>query len=258
MGALPHRPSDRAPTPLLKITKTRRKLPPLDITVSNYHIPIMASGRLMVGRTSWLLTPRAGEFTRATRCFEAQSRRHHMARSNAFGGDFQWWSRYLASWGLQELMHWQSRTKPFITEFEGVPCVIVPTVSNYLIELTVFYAPTRALSAARIIKTPVNELAANWRRYCRAFVSVELDPRSVPSLIPVDFNATRNARNQIQGAGPQWCPDFELLDEMLGTSLAGCSPDPLDDGPTILAKTFGWHPDGSRAAATNERSTHDG
>lgn len=176
------------------------------------------------------------------------------SRSNAFGGDFQWWSRYLASWALRELAYSQSHTKPFITDFEGVPCVIVPNVSHYLIRLTVFYAPTRALSAARILTTPVSDLTTNWRRYCRAFVSAASDPRSVQCLVPEDFNATRNARNEIQGAGPQWCPEFKLLDEMLGTDLGSCSPNPLEDGPTIFFKAFGWHPGGSHNAMEQKRS----
>jgi hypothetical protein len=162
------------------------------------------------------------------------------SRSNAFGGDFQRYSHYLASWGFQQLAVSQSRIKPFVTDFEGVPCVIVPSVSNHLVKVTVFFAPTRALSAARLVSTPVADLAANWRLYCRAFVSARIDPRSVPHLIPEDFNSTRNARSEILTAGPQWCPEFELLDEMLGTDLAACSPDPLEDGPTLVAKMFGW------------------
>lgn len=162
------------------------------------------------------------------------------AQSNAFGGDFQRWSRYLTNWSLEQLAIWRGTVKPFVTDFEGVPCVIVPSVSRYHIQLTTFYGPKRALSAARLVSTPAADLAANWRNYCRAFVSARLDPRSVPHLIPEDFNSTRNARNEILSAGPQWCPDFEFLDDMLGTDLSSCSPDPEEDGPTLAAKMFGW------------------
>lgn len=175
-------------------------------------------------------------------------------QSNAFGGEFQRWSEYLANWSLKELAVSQSSIKPFITDFGAVPCVIVPSVSHYLIRLTTFYGPTRALSAARLMSTPAADLAANWRRYCRAFVSARLDPRSVPHLIPENFDATRNARNDLLSGGPQWCPEFEFLDEMLGTALGTCSPDPLEDGPTNFFKVFGFHPGGLRNAATTERS----
>lgn len=147
--------------------------------------------------------------------------------SNAFAGDFQWWSRYLAEWSLQQLVLTRS-SAPFIADFWDVPCLLVPDITVKLIRMTAFYQPKKALSIARAHSTHVCELTEDWAKYSRAFVSFRLDPEHIPHLVPVDFNATRNARNEIQAGGSHWCPDLAALDERLYTNLSYYAVDPFE------------------------------
>lgn len=140
-------------------------------------------------------------------------------KPNSFAGDFLPFSRRLAVWGFSEVVKARSRAA-FVASFNRVPCVIVPEIRPDSITLTVFYASLRRLSVARLARGHLAEIVQNWRGYCRAYVQCELVSACLPTLVPLDHNATRNAAAALtREAGWLPFPSFSAIDDALNTSL---------------------------------------